>query len=237
MPEVIAEQEQELTQQALTIVERATAVVIKDQASYDSACALLLNDIKPFRAKWDAYWKGSDSAPGPIKLAYRAYKSLLDKFNEIDNPAELAEKTVKAATIKWEQDQERIRQELQRKAQEDAEREAEEERDRAAIVAENAGATEEEVQAIAATPVMAVAAPVAQTFQRAAGMSKPRDNWKCICKDIKRLCAAVAKGIVPPTYVEPNQVALDARARADRQTLNIPGCVPFNDPVASARRR
>jgi hypothetical protein len=237
MPEAIAEQEQELTQQALTIVERAKAVVIRDQPSYDAACALLLDHIKPFRSKWKAYWYGSDSVPGPVKLAYRSYQSLLDKFNAADEPAEIAEKAVKAATVKWEQDQERARQELQRKAQEEEERRAEEERDRAAIVAENAGASEEEVKAIVEAPVLAVAAPVAPTFTRAPGMNKPRDNWKCIVKDIKKLCAAVAKGIVPPTYVEPNQVTLDARARADKQTLNIPGCVPFNDPIASARRR
>jgi hypothetical protein len=237
MPEVIAEQEQELAQQALTIVERAKAVVVRDEPSYHAACALLLDNIKPFRDKWKAYWYGSDAVPGPIKLAHRSYKSLLDKFNAADGPAELAEKTVKAATIKWEQDQEKIRQELQRKAQEQADREAEEERLRAAIVAEDAGASEEEVQAITEAPVMAVAAPVAPTFTRAAGMSKPRDNYKCVVKDIRKLCAAVAKGTVPATYVLPHQVALDARARADRETLNIPGCVPFNDPVASARRR
>src|ERR1035438_129284 len=96
MPEVI-EQEQELKQEALTVVQQAAIVKIADQPSYNQASSLLLEQIIPFRKKWTAYWHGSDDKPGPIKNAYRTYKSLLEKFNEGDAPAEQAERQVKNA--------------------------------------------------------------------------------------------------------------------------------------------
>lgn len=230
-------QERELKTQALTVIERAKAITITDQRSYDVACALLLGEIKPFRKRWESYWHGTDENPGPIKLAYKSYKSLLEKYNEADKPAEEAEKTVKAATVVWEQEQDRIKERLQREAQEKAEAEERERQLQAAVVAEQSGASEEEVEAIISAPLAIVAAPVAPTFQRAVGMSKPRANWKCVVTDLKKLCAAIGKGQVPLNYVEPNETALNARARADESTMSIPGCIAKNFPIASGRTK
>lgn len=229
MPEVV-EQEQELKQQALTVVERAKFVKIQDQDSYDSATSLLLNEIIPFRKKWEAYWN-------PIReSAYSTYKGILNKFNEGDKPAEVAERAVKAEIRRWDDEQERIRQELQRKAQEEADRAAEEERLRAAIVAEESGATDEEVSGIVDAPVVAVAAPVAPTYAKAAGVSK-RDNWKAKVTDLHALVKAAAKDKSLLAYLQANDSALNNRAKADKQTLNIPGVVAWNDSVISGRGR
>lgn len=243
MSETITTQEQELTQQSLTVVERAKAIVITNQETYNAACSFLLDVVKPFRRNWKAYWYGSDAAPGPIKLAYSSYNSLLDKFNERDDPAEVAEKTVKQATLVWEAAQEKLTQERQRVAQEEADRNAEEERLHAAIVAEQSGASDEEVEAIVQAPVMAIAAPVAPTFQRAAGMSKPRDNWKCRVISVVSLCKAIGSGKLKFARSDEIKVAeffatlLAKKASADKSTLNIPGVVPYNDPIAATRRR
>lgn len=229
MPEVI-EQERELKQEALTVVERAKIVKISDQPSYDSATSLLLNEIIPFRKRWKDYWE-------TLRVpAYKAYQGILDKFKEGDAPAEAAERQVKAEIRRWDEEQGRIRQELQRKAQAEAERQAEEERLRAAIVAEEAGASEAEVQSIVETPVAAVAAPVAPTYAKTSGVSR-RDNWKAKVTNMKDLVKAVAIGKVPIEYLLPNEQALNARAKADKQTLNIPGVVAWNDSVISGRAR
>lgn len=229
MPEVI-EQERELKEQALTVIERAKIVKITDQPSYDSATSLLLNEIIPFRKKWKDYWE-------TLRVpAYKAYQGILDKFKEGDAPAEAAERQVKAEIRRWDDEQERIQQELQRKAQAEAERQAEEERLRAAIVAEESGANEQEVAAIVDAPVAVVAAPVAPTYAKVSGISK-RDNWKAKVTDLKALVKAVAAGKVPIEYILPNEQALNARAKADKQTLNIPGVVAWNDSVISGRSR
>ena len=226
----VIEQERELKEQALTVMQRAQLVKITDQPTYDAATSLLLNDIIPFRKKWEAYWN-------PLRdAAYRSYKGILDKFKDGDAPAEAAERQVKAEIRRWDDEQQRKQEEAQRKAQAEAERQAEEERLRAAIVAEEAGASEEEVQGIVMAPVAVVAAPVAPTYAKASGVSK-RDNWKAKVTDFPALVKAAAKDKSLLAYLEPNDQALNNRAKADKQTLNIPGVVVYNDSIISGRAR
>lgn len=223
-------QEQELKQQALTVVERAALVKITDQPSYDSATSLLLETIIPFRKKWAEYWKPLTGA------AWDSYKKIQQKFKDGDEPAERAEKAVKAEIRRWDDEQIRIEQEKQRKAQEAAEKQAEEERLRAAIVAEEAGASEQEVSAIVDAPVAVVAEPVEPSYTRTSGISR-RENWKAKVTDLHALVKAAAKDKSLLAYLLPNEQALNNRAKADKQTLNIPGVVPYNDAVISGRSR
>lgn len=237
MPDTLTINENEIKTEALTVVEQAKAVVIRDQETYDSASALLVSVIKPLRKKWTDFWYGGATDPGPIPLAHKAYKAVLDKFNAADGPLEQAEKSVKSALIHWEQEQQRIQQELQRKAQQEAERLEEEERLQAATLAEESGASTEEVKAIAESKTPVVAAPVEPTFRRATGVSKPRDNWKCRVTDLKALARAVGAGKVPVEYILPNETALNARAKADRGTMNVPGCMAVNEPIIAGRSK
>lgn len=223
-------QEENLKQEALTVVQRAALVKIVDQQTYDAAAVLLTEKIIPFRKRWKEYWEQLR------KPAYEAYQAVLDKFSEGDKPAERAEKQVKAAIRDWDIEQERIRQELQRKAQEEAEERERQERLAAAVMAEDSGASVEEVEAITAAPVIVVAPPVEPTYQKVSGVSR-RANWKCKVTDLKKLCAAIGRGQVPTEYVIPNESALNARAKADKGTLNIPGCVAYDDPIVSGRAK
>src|ERR1035438_967293 len=231
MPEIVIEQEKELKQEALTITQQAQAIVIRDQVSYNHASSLLLEQIIPFRRRWEEYWS-------PLrKAAWDSHKAVMAKFNEGDEPAARAEQLVKASIRNWDMEQERIRCELQRKAQEEAERLAREERMQAAIAAEAAGATNEQVDEIFDAPVQVVAAPVEMTYQRASGISKSRDNWSAEVQDMKALVKAVAVGKVSYEYLLPNQTALNARAKADKSTMNIPGVVARNVPVIAGRTK
>src|ERR1017187_5584389 len=224
-------QEENLKQESLTIVERAQSIVIRDQPSYNQASALLLEQIIPFRRRWDEYWS-------PLrKAAWDAHKAVMAKFSEGDAPAEQAEQIVKSAIRIWDSEQQRIQEQLQRKAQEEAERLAREERMNAAIAAEAAGATNEQVDEIFDAPVQVVAAPVQPTYQRAAGISAPRANWSAEVTDMKALVKAVAAGKVSYEYLLPNQTALNARAKADKSTMNIPGVVARNVPVIAGRTK
>jgi hypothetical protein len=224
----VVEKESELKQQALTVVQRATLVKITDQTSYTQATDLLLNEIMPFRKRWADYWKPLTGA------AWDAYKKVQGKFKEGDDPAEQAERVVKQAIAVWDQEQARIQQERQREAQREAERQAEEDRLRAAIVAEEAGASEQEVAAIVDTQIVAVAQPVMPTYQKTSGVSV-RSNWQAKVVDLKALCRAVGAGKVPAEYIQPNMSALNARAKADRSTLNLPGVIAFDNPVVAGR--
>lgn len=223
------EVENELRQE-LTVVQQAQLVKITDQHSYDGAARFLTEQIIPFRKRWAAYWE-------PLKKsASDAHKAICAKFNEGDEPAEKAERTVKAEIRRWDDEQERIRQQEQRKAQEEAERLERERLLAEAVIAEESGAAPEQVEAILTAPITAVAEPVQPTYERASGVSK-RDNWKCRVTNMKDLCKAVAQGKVPANYVLPNESVLNARAKADRETLAIPGCQAWNDSIISGRSR
>lgn len=234
MPDTTAELtnqvQDELKTQALTVVQRAQNIRIVDQSSYEEACSLLINEIKPFRKRWKDFWDGLREP------AYRAYQAVLDKYNAGDKPLETAEKQIKAEINRWDAEQEKIRRELQEKAQREAEAAAQTEIDKQAVFAELSGADAEQVAAIAAQPVVVVAPPVLPTYEKVSGVSK-RENWKARVTDMKKLCAAIGKGLVPVTYVLPNESALNQRAKADRSTLNIPGVVAYDDPVITGRVR
>jgi hypothetical protein len=228
--------EETIKQEALTVIERAKIVKIVDQDSYDQATALWIEVIKPLRKRWRDYWYGGATDLGPIPLAKKAHESLVSKFNAADEPLEAAEKQVKAEVNRWDQEQERKRQELQRQAEAAARKAEQDARAVAAAVAEEDGASEEEVEAMMSQPQTVVAPPVSPTYQKASGVST-RENYKARVTDIRKLALAVAKGQAPITYLEPNMTALNARAKADKLTMNVPGVVAYNDPTVAGRSK
>lgn len=226
--------ESELKEQALTVTQRAKIVKIQDQQSYDSAASLLADEIKPLRKRWADYWRGADKETGPLSLAYRAYDSLIDKFNQGEKPLKEAEDAVAMAIRRWDAEQVRLREERQRQAQLKAEEYARVEAAKQAEFAEMAGASEQEVQAIASAPIAVVAPPVEATYDRRPGLTR-KLSWKAKVTDIKKLCAAIGKGLAPTTFVEPNESALNARANSDKSAMNIPGVVAY-DPNLTGRQ-
>ncbi len=206
------------------------AIIITDQGSYDHAALLLVKMIQPFRKRWKEYWQG------PIQAAHQAHKVVLAKFNEGDEPAKKAEEMIKHEIRAWDIRQEELRQERQRAEQRAVEEREARERAAQAAFAEEEGAPPAEIEAIVSAPSIAVAEPVAETYQKVTGISK-RENWKARVTDLKKLAAAVAKGQVPANYILPNEQVLNARAKADKQTMSVPGVVPYNDFVISARGR
>ena len=222
--------EEQMTQTALTVVGKAELVKITDQQSYDSAAELLTTVIKPTRKAWKEYW---EEIKKPMREAMNKVQS---KFNDGDAKLERAETLVKGELLTWSQKQERIQQELQRKAEQEAREKAEAERAALAVELEGSGMTDEDIEAAVASVPEVVAAPVQETYQKASGISM-RDNWSCEVNDLKALCKAIGAGKVPANYVLPNETALNARARADKTTMMLPGCKAVNKPVVAGRGR
>lgn len=227
--QLVTQVEKELKSDAAMVVVRAEAIKVHDQATYTQACEMLTLEIKPLAKRWLDYWT-------PLKdSAYKTYKGILGKLQEGTDPIERAERHLKGQIASFEQEQARIREEAQRKAQAAAEEAARIEQEKMAEYAEMAGATEQEVQAIAEAPVVVVAAPV-QTFERVSGVST-RSKWVAVVTDIKKLAGAVAKGLAPTNYILPNQSALDKRATADQTTLNLPGVTAREEKIVVGRTR
>jgi hypothetical protein len=218
---------EQLEEVALAWPERAKAITITDQETYNGAATVLV-EIVAIRKQVQAHHKPIKEATNKAhKTAVAAEKKLLDPLTE-------AEGYIRKAIGAWDYEQERLRQEeqkrleaIQRQADEDA-------RLALAQEAEENGAEAETVDEILATPVVMPTAVAKPTFQHASGIST-RQNWKAEVVDMKALCRAVASGQASAELVQPNMVALNRMAKAMRTTFNIPGCKAVTESVVGVR--
>lgn len=201
--------------EALTLPEQAKAIVILNADDYKRAA-----DFKITLAGWR---KKITEEFAPMKeAAHKAHKAITAKEGEYLKPITDAEATLKASIIKWQDEQERLRRieqaRLEAEARAAAERERQQ-REEEALQTAIAEGTEE----VYVEPAPYVPPPIAApTYEKVTGLGITR-RWGAEVTDIKKLARAVADGVVPESYVLPNQVALNQRAAADKNSLLIPG--------------
>lgn len=220
--------------EALTLPEKAKAIVIRTADDYRQAA-----DFKITLAGWR---KKITEEFAPMKeAANKAHKAITAKEGEYLKPITDAEATLKASIIKWQDEQERLRRIKQACIEAEARAAAEADRKRREEEAAAIRKAEEEAAlnaAIAAgdddiaplppveayiEPALYIPPPIAApTYEKVTGLGITR-RWGAEVTDIKKLCRAVADGVVPESYVLPNQVALNQRAAADKNSLLIPG--------------
>jgi acyl transferase domain-containing protein len=233
------QQDREQSLRTELAVVKTAGITITSQQTYDQAVTAL-ETTKSWRRSWKSYWYGSEDNPGPVALAHSSWKSLLGKFNDGDEPADKVEKALKANILKWDDDQRREQERLQAEAQRKAEEEAEALRAQQAVEMEAEGATDEEIEALVTAPVLAVAAPVAPSYQKASGISK-RDNWCIEITDLKAVLKAIGSGKLKLSAEDCSELRafiellLKPRAVSDKQTLNIAGCKAVNRPIIASR--
>lgn len=201
--------------EALTLPEKAKAIVIRNADDYKQAA-----EFKITLAGWR---KKITEEFAPMKeAAHKAHKAITAKEGEYLKPITEAESTLKASIIKWQDEQEAIRRAEQARLEAESRAAAEEERKRreeeALQVAIAEGSDEVYVE-----PAPYVPPPIAApTYEKVTGLGITR-RWGAEVTDIKKLCRAVADGVVPESYVLPNMPALNQRAQADKQALLLPG--------------
>ena len=218
----------ELESKALELIENASQIQINDQPTYDEATGVLLH-VKGARKAIAAHHDPT------IADTNKAHKTALAAKERFDGPLRQVESMLKQRIGTWDTKQERLRLEAQRKAEEEARKQEDETRLQQAIQAEEQGASKEDVQAIVEAPSTAPPPVVAPTYQKRQGVSV-RENWKAEVVNLMPLVKAVARGDAPLFCLQPNQVALNQLARAQKQALSIPGVRAVNDAVVSARR-
>ena len=171
----------------------------------------------------------------PIKeAAHKAHKTAIAAEKKLLDPLQQAETCLKRSIAAWDQEQQRIRQEEQRRL-EAAQRKADEEA-RLALAqdAEANGATPETVDEILDTPVVTPSVVAAPTYEKGNGVSTSV-RWHAEVVDIKALCLAVAQGRASANLVQPNLPALNGMARAMKQTMNVPGVKAVSETTVAVR--
>ena len=218
----------ELESKALALVDYARSLQITNQPSYDQVTNALL-DVKGARKAIAAHHDPT------IADTNKAHKTALAAKERFDRPLKEVEVILKLGIRTWDNEQERLRLEAQRRADEEAQRQNEEARLQQGIAAEQNGASEADVQAIVEAPSAAPPPVVAPTYQKRQGVSV-RENWKAEVVNLDLLVQAVAQHKAPLNCLQANQVALNQLARAQKQALSIPGVRAVNDAVVSARK-
>ena len=221
----------EIEQRTQTMLQRAQALVIVDQRTYDAAVELG-RAIKDLRAEAEAHHRPV------IQAALEAHRRALEAFRRIDEPLKAAEAEIKRRLSAWVAEQERLRQEAERRAREEAERAAAEALEAQLEQIEAAGAPVEVIEAVIrraeAAPVMAPR--VAPQYERAQGIAA-RKTYRAQVISMIDLVRWVAANPTHETLLQPNQSALNALARAQRENLRIPGVrVVVEDSIAITRR-
>ena len=221
----------EIEQRTQTMLQRAQALEIVDQTTYDAAVELG-RAIKDLRAEAEAHHRPV------IQAALEAHRRALEAFRRIDEPLRAAEIEIKRRLSAWVAEQERLRQEAERRAREEAERAAAEALEAQLEQMEAAGAPVEVVEAVIRQAEAApIAAPrVAPQYERAQGIAA-RKAYRAQVVSMIEFIRWVAANPTHESLLTVNQSALNALARAQRENLRIPGVrVVVEDTVAITRR-
>jgi hypothetical protein len=218
-----------LEQVALTWRERATALEITDQVTYDLGVRML-GDVT-------AHEKKIIDHHAPVKAAtHNAWKEACAAEKKLLEPVQWAKQIIRRAIAMWDEKQEHLRREQEGLAIEAALRQEEELRQAMAKQAAELGASQETVEEIKTTPLPLPRPVVGPTFERARGIST-RVTYRAEVVDLRALCRAIADGKVSSEMVMPNQSALNKRASAEKETMNIPGVRIVRDTGIQDRRR
>jgi hypothetical protein len=214
----------QLSERAQALLDTAKARTITTGEQYEAAAAELI----VIKAKYGEIEAERMSLRKPLALVMdriqAIYRSPLTFLEE-------AERIVKRKMSDYQQAQETLRIENQRKADEAARKEQEKIRAQAAK-AEAAGKVEkaEALQQRA----QAVVAPVIQySVPQVAGIGT-RENWYAECTDLMVLVKAIAEGKAPLSLVMANDKVLGQQARSLKKDFVAPGVRVWSDKNIAA---
>jgi hypothetical protein len=201
------------TAQRVSIVDRASSIVVRSAPELEDANSFL-RGVKKAAEEIDERRR---SMTKPID---ESKKRIMDFFRTpLERLAE-AERIVKRTIAGYLTEQERIRREAEARARAAAEAERrrleEQAKRQEARGNPEAAETTREIAQSVTTPI---AAPV----ERPAGLSM-RKTYRAKVVDHLELVKAVAEGKAPLNLITPNQSALDGMARALKESFQVPGC-------------
>lgn len=211
------------------VVQRATAIVIRDPQQYEQAAAFLKAIKAAQKTVVDFF--------GPMKTkAHAAWKAITSQETETLAPLAEAERHVKNKMLDFAQEQERIRQAEERRLQAEADERARKERER--LEREAAKLKSEERREAKLEQAAAIQAPVvtvAATTPDVAGQSI-RKTWKARIVDPKAAATALLAFPDWQAYLTLQQGAVDKFAVRTKGQVAIPG-VEFYEAATLASGR
>lgn len=202
----------EVSSKALTIIEQANVLVIKDGKDYVGAGALW-KAIKELKDKVNETFKPI------IDKAHAAHKEALAQKAKIFDPLEIAGRTVKGVMEKYDTAQEAIRQAEERRLREIA-RKAEEERLLQEAIEAEANGEKEISEAILEEEIYVPPVIVQKEIPKVSGGPVYRTIWKFRFSNSR---------LIPREYLIPDEVKIGGVVRAMKESTNIPGVEVYSE--------
>lgn len=217
-----------VVEKALAFPDQARALRIADAATYQAACDFL-KGIKALRTEI------AETFEPHIKRAHEAHKALLKEKADAEAPLAEAERIAKSALVVYDQEQERIRREEERRLQAEMRRQEEERRLAEAVALEDAGESAE-AEALIEEPVFVPTVAVAPSTPKVAGISY-RETWSAKVTDLAKLVKWVAANPQFAGLLSANMPALNGQARSLKAQMQIPGVEAVCTRDVAAGRR
>lgn len=218
--------EAQFEQSALSVRDEAKAIQILDQNTYDAAAAKF-NGVSELEREIVEHYR-------PMKdAAHKAHKAVCDAEKSILVPVQEAKRLLSRAIGDWDAEQERVRMEEQRRLEAEAQRRADEEKLAAAVDAEQSGADTEEVEAVLSSPVPMPKVQAAPTYNKSV---PTRESWSAEVVSLLSLVKAAAANPAYLCYLQANESALNAAARAQKNVFSVPGCKAVVQRIATRGR-
>ncbi len=194
-----------LQREANDLVELAKAIEITTQYEYARAGELRAG-LRALDKKMEARYK-------PIKQKQdEAKKAILDAEKADRSPLAEASRILDPKLVTWEDEQERLRREKQRRLQEIERKRAEKEAKAEAKALDKEGRHEEAVF-VRETPVEPLAVVLRSETPKVAGLIR-RANWKWECANFKAVLAEVMEGRQPASILQINDKVVGEQVRS-----------------------
>jgi hypothetical protein len=241
-----------MEQDGLALVAVATGLAVVDEDSFELAGEHLKSVKEYQRRVHDVFDPVVAAAFAAHRVAVEQRKSLLVHANS-------AEHTLKQRMAHFEQEQARRRREAEEAAARERERLEREERERVAIeeqrlrreaeerrlveaVAAEASGDRTRAEALLEAPVLVASVVPRPVFVAATPVAPPRldgisfrEQWSAEVVSLAELVQAVASGRAPITLLKPDEVALNAMARALKGAMAVPGVRVRSERIAAVR--
>jgi hypothetical protein len=222
----VVEEKNEFEQSALSVRDEANAIAIVDQQTYDAAAAKF-NGVCALEKEITGHY-------APMKeAAHKAHKAVCDAEKQILAPVQEAKRILSRSIGAWDEEQDRLRREEQRRLELEAKKRADDEALSNAIDAEQSGADAEEIEAVLSSPTPIQKVSAAPTYQK---QVPTRESWSAEVVSLRELVKAAAANPAYLCYLQANETALNAAARAQKSVLNVPGCKAVVQRIATRGR-
>ncbi len=217
-----------VVERALAFPDQARALRIADARTYEGACEFL-KVVKALRTEI------AETFEPHIKRAHESHKALLKEKQDAEAPLAEAERIAKSALVTYDQQQEHVRREEQRRLQAELRRQEEDRRLSEAVAAEEAGDTQAADELIE-EPVFVPTVAVAPSTPKVSGISY-RETWSANVVSLPQLVKFVAANPQFAGLLSANLPALNAQARSLKAQMQIPGVEAVCTRDVAAGRR